>query len=155
HPSDDPRRGEREPDDLLAQVMTSCHVRDESGRVQTARVRSQGPWGDYCRVTDPARGTYLLGAHEGPLTLDVLDRWVKDVHQPFRTKDHRGRTSDLVIANAERFTAEVQESAGLAGVQLWRRLDYENLIDTERWKEQQLTRLDGDREYRRDLYIEQ
>jgi hypothetical protein len=57
-----------EPEDLLAQVMASCRVRDESRRVQTARVRGQGPWGDHGRVTDPARGTYLLGVHEGPLT---------------------------------------------------------------------------------------
>ncbi len=154
-PDDNPHGGAREPEDLLAQVMVSCRVRDESGRVQTARVRGRGPWGDHCRVTDPARGTYLLGAHEGPLTLDILDRWVKDVHEPFRSKDNRGRASDLVIASPEPFTGEVKERAGLAGVQLQRRLDYENLIDTERSKELLLARLDGDHEYRRDLYIEQ
>jgi WD40 repeat protein/3',5'-cyclic AMP phosphodiesterase CpdA len=153
-PDDDPHGRTREPDDLLAQVMASCRVRDESGRVQTARVRGQGPWGDHCRVTDPARGTYLLGAHEGPLTLDVLDRWVKDVHEPFRTKN-RGQLTDLIVASPAPFTSDVRERASLTGVQIQRRLDYENLIDTVRWKEQQLARLDADREYRRDLYVEQ
>ena len=151
---DDPHRGAREPDDLLAQVMASCRVRDESGRVQTARVRGRGPWGDHARVTDPARGTYLLGAHAGPLTLDVLDAWVKDVHEPFWTKN-RGRLSDLVIASPDPFTDDVRARAGLAGVQIQRRVDYESLIETERWKEQQLARLDADREYRPDLYVEQ
>ncbi len=135
----------REPDDLLAQVMASCRVRDESGRVQTVRVRSQGQWGDHCRVSDPSRGTYLLGAHAGPLTLEVLDLWVKDVHDPFWSKANRGRPSDLVVASAERFADDVKERAGLRGVQLWRRLDYENVIDTERWKQQQIARLDSDR----------
>ena len=53
------------------------------------------------------------------------------------------------------FADDVRARAGVHGVQLWRRLDYENVIDTERWKEHQTARLDGDREYRRDLYIEQ
>ena len=154
-PDEDPHRRAREPDDLLAQVMVSCRVRDPHGRAQTARVRGQGAWGDHCRVTDPARGTYLLGAHEGPLTLDDLDRWVKDVHEPFRTKGNRGRPSELVVACPDPFAEEVQARAGLAGVVLWRLPDYENVIDTERWKELQNARLDGDREYRRDLYIEQ
>ena len=39
-----------------------------------------GLWG-LTVVTDPTRGTYLLGAHPGPLTIDVLERWVKDVHE--------------------------------------------------------------------------
>jgi WD40 repeat protein/3',5'-cyclic AMP phosphodiesterase CpdA len=152
---DEPFRGRREPDDLLAQVMASCRVRDESGRVQTTRVYGEGLWGDYSRVTDPARGTYLLGAHEGPLTLELLDRWGKDVHEPFRSKGNRGRLSDLVIARREPFAEEVTARAGEQGIRLWSRLDYENLIDTERWKEQQRARLDGDPEYRRELYIEQ
>lgn len=88
---------EREPNDLLAEVMATCRVRDESGRVQAIRVSGDGLWGAYCRVTDPTRGTYLLGAHPGPLTLDVLDRWVKDVHEPYRRRGNAGRASDIVI----------------------------------------------------------
>jgi Cdc6-like AAA superfamily ATPase len=49
----------------------------------------------------------------------------------------------------------VKVRAGLAGVQLYRRVDYENVIDTARWRELQLARLDSDREYRHELYIEQ
>src|SRR5262249_51880720 len=66
-----------------------------------------------------------------------------------------GRSTDLVLASPEPFAGDVRARAGLAGVQLWRLVDYENLIETERWKEQQLARLAGDHEYRRELYIEQ
>ncbi len=114
-----------------------------------------GLWGDYCQTVDPARGTYLLGAHDGPLTTELLDHWVKDVHEPFRARGHHGRVSDLVIASSEAFPDDLLKRAGECGVHLHRRLDYERIIDTERWREHQTARLGADREYPQALYIEQ
>ncbi len=142
-------------DDLLAQVIEICKVRDERGRVEVTRISNPGPWGDYARVADPTRGVYVLGAHEGPATIELIDRWAGDVHDPFRRRGNRGKASDLVVASQELLEAHVVARAAERGITLVRRTEYERIIDTERVKELLWARLDGDPEYAHELYIEQ
>ncbi|MBK7830478.1 pentapeptide repeat-containing protein [Nannocystis sp.] len=106
-------------------------------------------------MTDRARGVYVLGAHEGPASFELINRWAGDVHDPFRRRGNPGRVSDLVVASHDLLDDRVVARAAEGGITLVRRMDYERVIDTERVKELLRARLDGDLEYAHELYIEQ
>ncbi len=144
------------PDDLLRQVMEVCEIRCETQRPRIERVHHRGPWGDYARVTDPERGTYLLGAREGELTATQLDLWIKDVHEPFRSRGAtRGATSQLIVASPERLPEALRQRAQERGVQIERLVDYQRILDVGGYLEDLRMRLDADPVYPRERYIEQ
>jgi WD40 repeat protein len=147
-------RMQRQPD-VLDEIMAICKVRDESGRVVLERLAGPEGWPDYARVHDAARGTYLLGAYRGDFGPEVLERWLREIHDPFRSKGNAGRSTELVVELKSALSAEVLARAGERGVQLVRRVDYENIIDVERWREALMRELDGDDRYPNPLYVPQ
>jgi len=137
--------------DLLDDVIGWCRIRGE-GRLEVARVRHRGPWGDYAKVHDRERGIGLLGAHQGELTAEVLERWVADVHAPFRGRGQP--VSRLVVATAA-IDPALRSAAQARGVDLERMIDYQRVLDTAGYRERLSERLARDREYPTEYYLDQ
>jgi WD40 repeat protein/3',5'-cyclic AMP phosphodiesterase CpdA len=139
--------------DLLDEVIAWCRIRDERSVVEIERVLHRGPWGHHARVRDRERGTELLGACDGELTAEVLDRWVADVHEPFRG---RGRpVSRLVVASDRPLDPALRAAAQARGVEVERMIDYQRVLDTAGYRDRLRDRLDRDRAYPSEYYLEQ
>lgn len=146
----------REPYDLLQQVMEVCAVRSEGRRIKVERVGSRGPFGDHARVVDPERGTYVLGACAGELDAARLALFIKDVHEPHRSRTGlRGAISQLVIAAPGALPAALLRKAQESGVHLERLVDYQRVLDVEGYRDDLLRRLAADPVYPRARYLEQ
>jgi WD40 repeat protein/uncharacterized protein YjbI with pentapeptide repeats/3',5'-cyclic AMP phosphodiesterase CpdA len=145
--------GRGHPADLLDEVIAWCRIRDERSVVEIERVPHRGPWGPYARVLDRDRGIELLGAWDGELTADLLDRWVADVHEPFRG---RGRpVSRLVIGSARSVDPALRAAAQVRGVDVERMIDYQRVLDTAGYRDRLRDRLDRDRTYPSEYYLDQ
>ena len=138
-------------DDLLDDVIGWCRLRGE-GKLEVTRVRHRGPWGDYAKVRDQERGTGLLGAYRGDLTAEVLDRWVSDVHDPFRG---RGQPVSKLVVATSAIDAGLRSAAQSHGVDIERMIDYQRVLDTPGYSEKLRERLARDREYPSEYYLEQ
>ncbi|HEY6178110.1 MAG TPA: pentapeptide repeat-containing protein [Kofleriaceae bacterium] len=139
-------------DDLLDDVISWCQIRGEGKPAEVTRIRYRGPWGDYAKIHDRERGTGLLGAYRGGFTAEVLERWVADVHAPFRG---RGQSvSKLVIATTT-IDPGLRSEAQARGVDVERMIDYQRVLDTVGYREKLHERLARDREYPSEYYIEQ
>jgi len=140
-------------DDLLDDVISWCRIRDEGRLVEVTRVRHRGPWGDYAKVHDRERGLGLLGAYQGDLTAEILERWVADVHDPFRGRGQA--VSRLVIAAPAAIDPALRSAAQARGVDLERMIDYQRVLDTVGYREGLRERLAKDRAYPPEYYLEQ
>jgi 3',5'-cyclic AMP phosphodiesterase CpdA len=139
--------------DLLDEVIAWCRIRDERSVVEIERVLHRGPWGHYAKVRDRERGVELLGAHDGELTAEGLDHWVADVHDPFRG---RGRpVSRLVVGSARPIDPSLRAVAQVRGVEVERMIDYQRVLDTAGYRDRLRDRLDRDRAYPSEYYLEQ
>lgn len=146
----------REPDDLLQEVMEICAVRSEGRRIKLERVSHRGPFGDYARVIDSERGTYVLGACAGELDAAQLALFIKDVHEPHRSRTGlRGAIAQLVTATSSPLPAALLRRAQESGVHLERLVDYQRVLDVEGYRDDLLRRLAADPVYPRARYLEQ
>jgi WD40 repeat protein/3',5'-cyclic AMP phosphodiesterase CpdA len=139
-------------DDLLEDVIGWCQIRGEGRIAEITRVRHRGPWGDYAKVHDRERGIGLLGAYQGDLTIEVLDRWVADVHAPFRGRGQA--VSKLVIATSA-IDPALCAAAQARGVDVERMIDFQRVLDTAGYREKLRDRIARDREYPAEGYLEQ
>jgi hypothetical protein len=103
-------------------------------------------------VHDRERGIGLIGAYQGELTPEVLDRWIADVHEPFRGRGQA--VSKLVIATSA-ITPALRSAAQIRGVDVERLIDYQRVLDTAGYSEKLRERLARDREYPSGYYLEQ
>jgi 3',5'-cyclic AMP phosphodiesterase CpdA len=140
-------------DDLLEDVIDWCRIRDKGRVAEVTRVPHRGPWGDYAKVHDCERGIGLLGAYQGDLTAEVLERWVADVHDPFRGRGQP--VSRLVIAATSAIDPALRSAAQARGVDLERMIDYQRVLDTAGYREKLRERLARDRAYPSEYYLEQ
>jgi len=138
---------------LLDDVMGWCRIGGEGKIAEVTRVRHRGPWGDYAKVHDRERGIGLLGAYQGDLTAEVLDRWIADVHDPFRGRGQA--VSRLVVAATAAIDPALRAAAQARGVDLERMIDYQRVLDTVGYREKLRERLARDRKYPSEYYLEQ
>ncbi|HWO22877.1 MAG TPA: pentapeptide repeat-containing protein [Kofleriaceae bacterium] len=139
-------------DDLLDDVIGWCRIRGAGKIAEVTRVRHRGPWGDYAKVHDLERGIGLLGAYGGDLTAEVLDRWIADVHDPFRG---RGQLVSRLVVATSAIDPTLRSAAQVRGVDLERLIDYQRVLDTAGYSEKLRERLAKDREYPSGYYLEQ
>lgn len=139
-------------DDLLDDAIGWCQIRGGREIADVVRVRHRGPWGDYAKVHDRDRGVGLLGAYRGELTAEILERWVADVHEPFRG---RGQPVSQLVVAAAAIDPAVRAAAQVRGVEVERMIDYQRVLDTLGYGEKLHERLDKDREYPTEAYLEQ
>jgi WD40 repeat protein/3',5'-cyclic AMP phosphodiesterase CpdA len=144
------RRGHE--DDLLDDVVSWCRIRGEGRLVEVTRVRHRGPWGDYAKVHDRDRGIGLLGTYHGELTAEVLDRWIADVHDPFRG---RGQPVSRLVVASVAIDPALRDAAQVRGVEVERMVDYQRVLDTAGYADRLRERLARDREYPHESYLEQ
>jgi WD40 repeat protein/3',5'-cyclic AMP phosphodiesterase CpdA len=147
-----PGRGHERERDLLDDVIDWCQIRGGTSIAKITRVSHRGPWGDYATVLDTERGLGLLGAYAGDLTPEVLDRWVADIHDPFRG---RGQPVSKLVAATPAIDPSLRAAAQRRGVELERMIDYQRVLDTAGYAEKLRERLDRDREYPEAYYLEQ
>lgn len=139
--------------DLLDDVLAWCRIRDVRSIVEIERVLHRGPWGHYAKVRDRERGVELLGAYDGELTAEVLDHWVADVHDPFRGRGCP--VSRLVVGSARPIDPALRAVAQVRGVEVERMIDYQRVLDTAGYRDRLRDRLDRDRAYPSEYYLEQ
>ncbi|HMG24684.1 MAG TPA: metallophosphoesterase, partial [Kofleriaceae bacterium] len=140
-------------DDLLDDVIGWCRIRGDGRPAEVTRVRHRGPWGDYAKVHDRERGIGLLGAYPGELTAEVLERWIADVHDPFRGRGQP--VSRLVIAASAAIDPALRAAAQVRGVDVERMIDYQRVLDTVGYADRLRERLGNEREYPSEYYLEQ
>jgi len=152
-PEDRPSARHRLANDLLDDAIAWSQIRDEGRLASVTRVPHRGPWGDYAKLHDRDRGISLLGAYAGELTLDVLERWVSDVHDPFRG---RGQAiSTLVVATERSLDPELRATAQRLGVEVDRMIDYQRVLDIRGYTGKLRDQLVNDRLYRSEYYLKQ
>ena len=143
--------------DLLHRVMDACECRSENnGRhIMSERVYDAGRWGDHAQIIDPDRGRYVLGAVDGELDEEKLHLFIRDVHEPFRSRSGQpGATSELITSGTDAIPARLRLLAQSRGVTVQRLIDYQQILDIERHRADLLRRLDGDPLYPRERYLE-
>jgi WD40 repeat protein len=112
--------------DLLDDVLDCCRIDEDRSVAEVTRVRHRGPWGDYARVLHRDGGLGILGAYPGELTIDVLERWVADVHDPFRG---RGQPVSKLIIAASKIDPALHAAARARGVEVERMIDFQHVLE--------------------------
>ena len=140
--------------DLLAEVMTWCRILGGE-RVGVERIVHAGPWGDHALIRDRDDGASLLGAVEGTLTIDAVERWLSDVVAPFRARGRGRGDSRLIVGSAEPIAAEVVRHASARGVAVQRLMDYQGVLDVAACRAALRARLELEPAYPQAYYLEQ
>jgi WD40 repeat protein/V8-like Glu-specific endopeptidase len=115
------------------------------------------PEGGYLRVSNPLPGggaeQWPVGAADGPLTEDVLDAFLSQVHSRFAAADPSVR-SEFVYGGPpapERLLTRARQR----GVRVRSFIEYQGLLDLRPLVARQNEQLDNDRVYPAELYVPQ
>jgi nucleoside phosphorylase len=142
-------------DDFLSRVERVCALHAGPGAT-IERFRAPAPFGAFLRVCRRESGiarVYPVAAVDGPITGDVLDRFVRDIDAKYRADDS-GMISTLVCRGGAAPESLVQQAAARR-VRLQSFVEYQGLIDFGRYLAWQTARLENDTVYPPRLYIDQ
>ncbi|HET9627509.1 MAG TPA: pentapeptide repeat-containing protein [Kofleriaceae bacterium] len=138
--------------DLLDDVIDWFRIRGDRSAVDITRIAHRGPWGDYAQIRHREGGMGLIGAFSGELTADVLERWIADVHDPFRG---RGQPVSKLVVAAAKIDPALRSAAQARGVEVERMIDYQRVLDIVGYGDRLRDWLDHDLAYPSTFYLEQ
>ncbi|MBI3267862.1 MAG: pentapeptide repeat-containing protein [Planctomycetes bacterium] len=146
--------------DFLDRVIAVCRLREEQrkNRVEIARRRSVSPFGDHAEVIvvdeDSGRASvYALGAVQGDVDGQLLQRFREHVHDPLRKTDPWARTRLVFGGRCD--PEDLVQGMAEHGVLLTSFVEYQGLLDFRTYLKKQTERLLGDPVYPADQYVPQ